>query len=462
MKMESSLLRRLRQRHFSGRGMNPTRIVASSFGCIILLGSLLLTLPLASRDGQSAGFFTALFTATSATCVTGLVLADTWLQWSLFGQGVILVMIQLGGLGFMTVITMVSLALHRRIGLSERLIMVSTFNLNDLDGVVRVVRRALVGTFFLEGTGAALLAARFIPRFGFARGLWRGIFHAVSAFCNAGFDLLGGAYGPFSSLTGVRDDPVVLLTTAVLVVVGGLGFFVWEDMVRARCWRRLSLYSKLVLAMTAALLALGTVFTLIAEYHNPATLGPMPLWEKLLNALFQSVTLRTAGFDSLGQGGLRESTRALSVVLMLIGGSSGSTAGGIKTVTLAVLLLAFRSGLTGREQVTVRGRAVSYQRVLNAMTLTLVVVGLFCAGSIALSALEGLPYLDCAFEVASAMGTVGLTTGLTPNLTPFSQTLIMLLRYLGRVGVLSFSIALMTRGRSMDKIRYPEMNVMIG
>ena len=452
----------MRDMFIRNRSLNATRVVAVSFAVIILVGALLLTLPIASRSGESAGFFTGLFTATSATCVTGLILVDTWTQWSLFGQVVILGMIQLGGLGFMTVITLVSFALHRRIGLSERLIMVSTLNLNDLDGVVRVVRHALMGTFLLEGIGAVILSACMIPEFGIAGGIWRGIFHAVSAFCNAGFDLLGGRFGAFSSLVGYNDHPVVLFTIAALITVGGLGFFVWEDILRKRSIHRLSVYSKMVLLMTALLIVGGAAFFLVEEYANPATLGNMPFWQKLCNALFQSVTLRTAGFDAIGQGGLSDSSKAFSSILMLIGGSSGSTAGGLKTATVAVLLLALRSGLAGREQVTFRGRTIPYRRVLNAMTLALVMLFLFLMGSMVISTVEDLPYLDCAFEVASAMGTVGLTTGLTPNLTPFSQTLIILLMYLGRVGVLSFSIALMTRGRSMDKIRYPEMNVMIG
>ena len=444
------------------QSLNATRIVAASFALIILAGALLLTLPAASRDGESAGLLTGLFTATSATCVTGLILVDTWIQWTLFGQVVILVMIQLGGLGFMTVITLASFALRRRIGLSERLIMVSTFNLNDLDGVVRMVRHALMGTFLLEGVGAVILSACFIPDFGLLGGIWRGIFHAVSAFCNAGFDLLGGRFGAFSSMIGYQDNPVVLCTIATLIAVGGLGFFVWEDILTKRSLRKLSVYSKMVLLITAILILGGALFFLMEEYSNPATLGNMPLWQKCVNALFQSVTLRTAGFDALGQGGLQDSSKALSVILMLIGGSSGSTAGGLKTATVAVLLLALRAGLAGREQVTFRGRAIPYQRVLNAMTLTLVVLFLFLIGSMALATIEGLPYLSCAFEVASAMGTVGLTTGITPSLTPVSKVLIILLMYLGRIGVLSFSIAFITRGRHPAKIRYPEINIMIG
>ena len=444
------------------RGLNATRVVAISFALIILAGALLLTLPVASRDGESAGFFTGLFTATSATCVTGLILADTWIQWSFFGQVVILAMIQLGGLGFMTVLTLVSFALHRRIGLSERLVMVSTFNLNDLDGVVRVVRHALMGTFLLEGIGAVVLAWRMIPEFGVLGGVWRGIFHSVSAFCNAGFDLLGGRFGAFSSVAGYNDDPVVLLTIAALIAIGGLGFFVWEDILRTRSFHRLSPYSKLVLAMTAALIFFGAVFFFVEEYANPAVFGEMPLGQKIYNSIFQSVTLRTAGFDAIGQGNLSDSSKAFSSIWMLIGGSSGSTAGGLKTVTAAVLLLTLRARLTGREQVTFRGRAVPYAQVLNAMTLVLVMGLIFLVSSMVISTLEGLPYVDCAFEVASAMGTVGLTTGITPTLSMFSQSLLILLMYTGRIGLLSFSIALAVRHGRPAKLRYPEMNVMIG
>ena len=454
LRLERLLLRR--------RGLNATRVVAVSFALIILAGALLLTLPIASRDGESAGFFTGLFTATSATCVTGLILADTWIQWSLFGQIVILVMIQLGGLGFMTVITLISFALHRRIGLSERLVMVSTFNLNDLDGVVRVVRHALMGTFLLEGIGAVILAWRMIPEFGLIGGIWRGIFHGVSAFCNAGFDLLGGKFGAFTSLVGYNDDPFVLLTIAALIAVGGLGFFVWEDILRARSYRRLSPYSRLVLAMTAALILFGALFFFVEEYSNPAVLGDMTLGQKIYNSVFQSVTLRTAGFDAIGQGGLSDSSKAFSSIWMLIGGSSGSTAGGLKTVTVAVLLLTLRARLTGKEQVSFRGRAVPYGQVLNAMTLVLVMGLIFLVSSMVISTLEGLPYVDCAFEVASAMGTVGLTTGITPDLSRVSQSLLILLMYTGRVGLLSFSIALATRHGRPAKLRYPEMNVMIG
>ncbi|MBP3521931.1 MAG: potassium uptake protein, TrkH family [Oscillospiraceae bacterium] len=429
---------------------------------MILVGALLLTLPFASRSGESVGFFTALFTATSATCVTGLVVADTFLTWSPFGQGVILLLIQLGGLGFMTVITLISFAFHRRIGLSERLIMVSTLNLDDLDGVVRVVRHALMGTAFFELCGAALLSLRMIPRYGLFRGLWHALFHAVSAFCNAGFDLQGGDTGAFSSLAGFADDPVVLLTTSALVIIGGLGFFVWEDIYKNRSWKKLTLYSKLVLTITAFLLFGGALFFFFSEGNNPATLGGMPLWEKWLNAFFQSMTLRTAGFNVIDQGAMTDNSLVMSCILMLIGGSSGSTAGGMKTVTIWVLFMVLFTSLRGRETITFRGRSVSARRAMNAVTLFLMVLLLFLGGSMLISLTHQTTFLHAAFETASALGTVGLTAGLTPTLARPAQILLIVLMYTGRVGVLSFSIAFLTRRQDSLKIQYPEFRIMIG
>ncbi len=454
---------RVIQDHFiRGRRFHATRLVALSFAVLILLGALLLTLPLASRSGESAGFFTGLFTATSAACVTGLVTVDTWTAWSPFGQGVLLVLIQLGGLGFMTVITVASFALHRRIGLAERLLMVSTLNLNDMDGVVRVVRRALLGTALLEGTGTLLLSLRMVPQYGLVRGVWHALFHAVSAFCNAGFDLQGGDTGPFSSLTAFQDDPLVLLVTAMLVIAGGLGFFVWDDIVRHRCWKKLSPYSKLVLGLTALLLAGGSVFFFAVEGENPSTLGAMPLGEKWLNAFFQSVTLRTAGFNVIDQGAMRDSSLVMSCVFMLIGGSSGSTAGGIKTVTVWVLFMLMFTGLRGKEAIMFRGCTLSPRRAMNAVTLFFMVLFLLLAGSMLISLTDETAYLSALFETASALGTVGLTAGLTPTLSRLSQGGLILLMYTGRVGVLTCSLAFLIRPKDALNIKYPKFDIMIG
>ncbi len=444
------------------KNLNATRIVAGSFAVIILLGAFLLHLPAASRSGQSPGLLTCLFTATSSTCVTGLIVVDTATQWSLFGQVVILAMIQLGGLGFVTVMTLFSLMIHRKIGLSERLILVSNFNLNSMNGVIRLVRYTLKWTFLFEGCGALLLMLRFIPAYGLAKGIWLSVFHAVSAFCNAGFDLLGQG-APFQSLTPFRGDPLVLGTLMALIVIGGLGFFVWGDLARRKETGRVSLYTKIVLTMTVSLLLLGAAIILAVEYHNPATLGDMPLWQKVLNALFQSVTFRTAGFGAIDQGALRDSTLALGCILMLIGGSSGSTAGGIKTGTVAVLALGLWADLKGRGAIVIGGRSISRRQQSNAMTLTMTAMLLFVSGSMFLSLFESLPFMSAAFEVASALGTVGLTTGVTPGLSNVSRILIMALMYLGRVGILSVSIAFATRRQGVDgKIKYPVTNVMIG
>ena len=446
---------------YKRKSINPTRYIVLGFGAIILFGALLLCLPAAARDGQSTPWLTCLFTATSATCVTGLVLVDTAIHWSWFGQAVILLLLQLGGLGFVTLISIIPFALNQRIGLSQRLVMASAMNLDRVAGVVRVVRHALLGTLLIEGMGAVLLAIRFVPQFGL-KGIWFSVFHSVSAFCNGGFDIFGRYSGAYSSLASYQGDPLVLGTIMALIVIGGLGFFVWEDLIQKRCWKKLTLYSKMVLSITAALIVLGTVYFAVAEWDNPATLGERPLWQRPLNALFQSVTLRTAGYATFDMGGLREGSAVMSIVLMLIGGSSGSTAGGLKTVTVGILLLALRDGLRGRDQVVFRGRRIPGRKVLDAMTLALTVVLLFLSASMLLSLVDQVPYVQAAFETASAMGTVGVTMGITPDLSTPSALLVILLMFLGRVGILSFSIAFLTRGRGENKIIYPAAEVMVG
>lgn len=441
------------------RAGQATRVIALSFGAVILVGTILLMLPWASASGESCGLITALFTATSATCVTGLILVDTLTAWTLFGQIVILLMIQLGGLGFMTIIFCVVMLLRQKPSISQRLMMVSAFNLNNISDVVRVVKHALRLTFLLEGVGAVLLSLCFAPRFGWG-GIWKGIFISVSAFCNAGFDLLGPE--GLGSLSSYSRHPVVLLTVMVLVVCGGLGFFVWEEILGKRSFRALSLYSRMVIWITGALLLFAAAFIFCAEYSNPQTLGPMPLWQKVLNALFQSVTLRTAGFVSFSQGGMREISLVISILVMLVGGSSGSTAGGLKTVTVGVLFLTLRAGIRGEEKVVVRGRTIPQSKVFAALTLILVVALLFLCASVVITVLDGVPFLHAAYEAASAIATVGITAGITGGLTTASHLLLIVMMYLGRVGVISFSVAFLTRGSITEKISYPEINVMIG
>lgn len=423
------------------------------------MGTLLLMLPISSRSGVSCGPITALFTATSATCVTGLILVDTLTQFTLFGQVVILGLIQLGGLGFMSVIFLLAGLVKKRMSLSQRLMMVSAFNLNDMHDVARLVGGAFRLTFLVEGMGAVVLAVCFWPRYGWGA-IWKGIFTSVSAFCNAGFDLLGpdGA----GSLSTYSDNPVVLLTVGALIVCGGLGFFVWREIIQKKSFHRLSLYSQMVLVITAILIVSGMLFFLVVEHKNPDTLGNMPWWQQGVNALFQSITLRTAGFQSVNQGYLREVSQMVCIIFMLVGGSAGSTAGGIKTVTLGVLVLAMRAGLHGRSDVTIRGRTIPLTKVLSAVTLVLVVSAMFLFSSVLISVVDGVPYLAAAYETASALGTVGLTTGITATLSTFSHLLLVAMMYLGRVGVLSLSVAFLSQGGRQSRISYPESDVMIG
>ena len=302
------------------KAMSATKNIAVAFALIILTGALLLTLPAASRSGISCGFRPALFTATSATCVTGLVLYDTFTQWTGFGQGVILALIEIGGLGFMSAATLVIFFLRRKIGLKQRLVMAQALSLNDLEGVVRLQRLVLVGSMLIQGTGALILFFHFLPSQGFLTALWWGVFHAISAFCNAGFDIFG-AITPGASLMEFQSDPVVLLTLGSLLVIGGLGFLVWQDLYTHRKFRQYSVYTKLVLLTTLCLILSGWVLNCALEWNNPGTLGPMSVGDKLLNGFFQSVTLRTCGFAALDEAKLLEPTKAISMVYMLIGGS---------------------------------------------------------------------------------------------------------------------------------------------
>ena len=445
------------ERNWNGhQGLNPTRAVAVSFGVMIALGTLLLLLPFMSRSGRSAGLFTSLFTATSATCVTGFTLADTLSQWTLPGQLVILLLFQLGALGFMMAYSLVLLLFHRDIVLSQRVMLASALGLKNVGGIQRLVLHGLIGTALFEGIGTLLLSLRFVPLFGLPRGLWYGFFHSVSAFCNAGFDLMGGSLSRFS------DDPYVLWIHMILTVVGGLGFFVWEDFLRARSWRRLSLYSRLAISATAVLLLIGWLYFLFAEWSNPATLGGFSAGNRFTAALFQSVNLRTAGFAVFNQGAMTEHAQVMSLLFMLIGGCSGSTACGVKVVTVLVLGATLWSGLRGRSQVIISGRSVPRLLVRNALTLTLSVLIAVFVASMVMSHIEGGPYLPVLFETVAAIGTVGLSTGLTAGLSTASHWILLFLMYLGRVGILSLSLAFLTRKRVEEKIRYPECELFIG
>ncbi|MDO5400268.1 MAG: potassium transporter TrkG [Eubacteriales bacterium] len=443
------------------RSLSPTKIIAVTFAVLILLGAGLLTLPAASRDGLSAGFRPALFTATSATCVTGLVLYDTWSQWSGFGQTVILCLIQIGGLGFMSAATLLVFLLRKKIGLKQRLVMAQALSVGDVGGVVRLQKTVLVGSFAIEGIGALILTLRFWPEFGLATALKWGVFHSISAFCNAGFDIFG-VLSPGASLIEWSSDPVVLLTLGALIVLGGLGFLVWEDIAVHRRFKRLGVYTRLVLVTTGVLILAGWVLTCVLEWNNPATLGPMSLGDKLLNGLFQSVTLRTAGFAAVDQGSLTDGAKAVSLVLMLIGGSSGSTAGGLKTVTFMVLLLFIASRARGKSRVCAFKRTIPQGQVLDAMTIAFLMIALAVFGGIFISATCPVGFTDALFESVSALATVGLTAGATGSLTVPAQILIICYMYFGRVGLLTISLGFLMGDRAEERFTYAETKLLIG
>ena len=441
--------------------MSPMKIIASAFAIIILLGTVLLTLPVASRTGERCPFLPALFTATSATCVTGLTPFDTYTQWSGFGQGVLLCLIELGGLGFMSVATLFVFLLRRRVGLKQRLVMAQALSLNDMEGVVRLQRTVLVGSFSVEGIGAAILTVYFWPRFGFSRALWLGVFHSVSAFCNAGFDVFG-FLEPGASLITFQNDPVVLLTLGTLFIVGGLGFLVWEELAERKPFRRMTVYTRLVLCATAALLLSGWAVTCLLEWNNPATLGSMGLGGKLLNGFFQSVTLRTAGFAAIDQGALTDGGKAASVLFMLVGGSSGSTAGGLKTVTFVVLLLFLWARLRGKSTVCAFQRTIPDKQVLDAMTIATAMVLLAFFGAVFFCATSPVSFVNALYEAVSALATVGLTAGTTGSLSVPAQCLIILYMYFGRVGVLTISLGFLSGEQATERFRYAQTNLLIG
>lgn len=441
--------------------MSATKLIALCFLGIILLGTGLLILPVSSRSGEPCQFLPALFTATSATCVTGLTPFDTWTQWSGFGQVVLLCLIELGGLGFMSAATLVIFLFRRKVGLRQRMLIAQALSLNEMDGVVRLQRMVIFGSLGFEAAGALILTLWFWPQYGFVRALRWGVFHSISAFCNAGFDIFG-SMEPGSSLLLFQNDPVVLLTLGALVVLGGLGFLVWQDIAEKRSWKKLSVYSRLVLMATAMLIVSGWALICILEWNNPKTLGNLSVGSKLLGGLFQSITLRTAGFDAINQAGLTQGGKAVSMVLMLIGGSSGSTAGGLKTVTFLVVLLFIWARARGRSNVSAFCRTIPQEQALNAMTISLMMVLLSVLGGIFVCATSPVSFTDGLFEAISALATVGLTAGATGLLSVPAKILIIIFMYFGRVGVLTISLGFLMGNQAVERFRYAETSLLIG
>jgi len=425
----------------------PALMLAAGFAILIAIGTGLLMLPFAAADGAVTPFVTALFTSTSAVCVTGLVVVDTATHWSPFGQLVILGLIQVGGFGFMTGSTLLLLLLvGRRTALSDRIRAQESAGARDLGSVQTVLRRVAVFSIVAEGIGALVLGVMFLLRYGdVSRAAWHGLFHAVSAFNNAGFDLMGG---PFASLNGFADDPLVFLPIGLLIFIGGLGVAIVDDVVDKRRWTRFALETKLVLATTTVLLLAGSAAILVFEWGNPATLGPIPPVQRPLNALFEAVSFRTAGMSTLPIGELTDSSLITAIALMFIGGASGSTAGGIKVTTFAILLFTIISTVRGRSFTEAFGRRVTHETIARALSVALLAVAVVFAGALALEVTGASgDFLGIAFEATSAFGTVGHTTGITPSLPDPALLALVAGMFIGRLGPLTFVLALAARAR---------------
>ena len=440
--------------------VSPARIIIFGFLLLILLGTALLMLPFSTRVWGGASFFDALFTATSATCVTGLVVHDTASYWSGFGQLVVLFLIQVGGMGVVTMAVAIFMFSGKRIGLKQRWVMQESISAPQVGGIVRMTGFILKTAFAIEGLGALMLAVRFCPEFGLGRGLWYAVFHSISAFCNAGFDLMG-VKAPFSSLTGYTGDPVVNMTVMMLIVVGGLGFLTWQDISSRRLrFKEYRLQSKLILVTTAALLLFGFFFFLLYEFRLPQWVS-LSSGEKLLAALFQSVTPRTAGFNTVDLARMSEVGQLVTILLMLTGGSPGSTAGGFKTTTLAVLLLSAAAVFRRRRSAQCFGRRVQDSALQSACAIFLLYILLFLTGGILICCIDGAPLMDALFEAASAIGTVGLSLGGTGRFSLPSRMILIFLMYFGRVGGLTMIYAV-TAGNGTSAPQFPQEPVTVG
>lgn len=447
----------LHKQYDKRRRMQPTQIIVVGFLCIIILGTVLLMLPISSSSGEFTDPITAMFTATSATCVTGLSVETTAEYWSIFGQVVILAMIQVGGLGFMSMAVLFSMVIKRSITPRENLIIAESFSFFNRDDTGKsFVKKILVWTFVFEFFGALLLSTRFIPRFGFVEGIYKSIFHSVSAFCNAGFDILGS-----DSLIGFSGDYTVILTISALIIIGGIGFFVWFDISSGAKKRRLSAYTKLVLITTLILLVIGTLATLALEWNN--TLSEMALPEKIVTAFAHSVSLRTAGFAVFDNSLMTDALKFVSIFLMFIGGASASTAGGIKVSTIAVIILAVINNAIGKEETIVFKRRVKQSVIVRAMSLFIIGITFTVMCALAVSVLEDIPVISSLYETVSAYATVGLSLSVTPILGTASRLILMLLMFMGRVGVLTLTFSLaMTASKTRTFGTFADTNIMIG
>lgn len=449
--------------------LSTTQVIMLGFLAVILIGALLLMLPICSSEGTFTSFLTCLFTATTSVCVTGLVVVDTYAHWSTMGHIVILLLIQCGGLGVVTLSTYILTLLGQKIGLKQRLLLEDALNMDTMSGLVRFIKKVLLGTLLVEGIGAVLYMFVFVPEMGL-KGIWVSVFNSVSAFCNAGIDIIGSA-----SLAPYVANPIINITTMLLIIIGGIGFVVWWDVLdvvkrykkgiihRRHIWSKLRLHSKIVLSATAGLLLAGFLMVLILEWSNPETLGPLSVPVKLQAALFQSVTLRTAGFFTISQKGLYNSTAFLCLIFMFVGGSPVGTAGGIKTTTAAVLFVATWSTIKGMDYTGVFKRKLNPATVRKALSVTIISFSAALMALILMLTFCKGDFMDLSFEVFSAIGTVGLTRGVTSSLNAIGQIIIIVCMYLGRTGPISLVIALNhIKGRQTGKIAYPEESITVG
>lgn len=442
----------------SRKKINPARRIAVGFALLIIIGAVLLMLPVSSRTGESTPFLTALFTSASATCVTGLSLVNVGGYFNVLGQAIILILIQVGGLGFMSVLCFVFLVSNRQIGLRNRILIAQSMGVDSLEGVVKLVKHVLYIASSVELIGAVFLSVRFIPKYGALKGIWFSIFHSVSAFCNAGFDIIGDGQSMFS----YRFDPLVIITLALLIIIGGLGFIVWEDIINKKSFKRLNAYSKIVLVSTVLCIVIGAALYLLFEYNNPATIGSDSIGEKLLMTFFQSVTTRTAGFDALKQSGLTPLSKVWGILLMMIGGASGSTAGGVKIGTFALVLITLYAVLRGKTDVVILGRRIGHKAILHAMSLLVLWFLLTLTGAMLIAFADGHSVLYSMYETASAYSTVGLSVGISENASVFTKILLIIYMFLGRVGIMTISVLFMIHSGREKDIKYPEGRFIIG
>ena len=445
--------------------LSTTQIILLSFLVVIAIGSLLLSLPISTQTGEGVPYMDALFTATTSTCVTGLVTVPTAYTWSLFGQVVILILIQVGGLGVITIMSGFMISLQHKMGIGERMLIQDSFNLNTLSGMVQFVKKVLLGSFLIELGGAIICMTVFVPEYGW-RGIWISVFHSVSAFCNAGIDILAQ-----DSICGYVFHPVINIVTALLIILGGIGYVVWWDVLRVmkyaktwgtKCFRRLHLHSKIAITMTFVLIIAGAAAIFVFEYNNPLTMQEFTLGQKIQASLFQSVTTRTAGFATIPQENFTNASSFVSLLLMFIGGSPVGTAGGVKTVTIAILLASAFSMIRNKQDVELFDRTVSREAVHKAVAVVVMSFLIAFTSTVLLSAVTDAGAMDIMYETVSATATVGLSRNLTSTLNIWGKIIIIITMYFGRVGPISFAVLLNTKKRNTKTIKNPTEDISVG